>query len=645
MLVGFSWAFGALSAANNEYVFTTGIALGVLFTALLAHLLLAFPTGRLSGRFDRTIAVTFYAAVAIGPLLTYLFDEGDLVSCDGTCPDNVLSIFPNQTIANAIAITYSLVAVALAAAVLVRLVQRWRGASPALRRALLPVLVASAVLISLAILQTFVGFFSEAGARALNWVVLAAVLLLPLAFLYGLTRSRFGATTRRLVAELSEKRQPQEVQDVLRGALRDPTLELGFPAATHDGYVDVHGRPLVLPEDDERRTTTLLGEEILVHDATLRDQPELDEVVDAAHIALERGLSLRSLEASERRSRALLDALPDSMYRVSTDGTFLDFNVSNPARLPAPPDQIIGRNIRELLPLDVAATVLDAAQRALENDTVEVVNYSLDRPEIDYEEPRRHLEARIVVSGPGEALAIVRDVTAMKKSEDALLELAEAQGALRRVATLAAEVGDRERDRLFRSVTEEAARLLGAQSANTVRFAEDGTAMAVGGWAGPGIELIEAGTEVPMDSETPLVHVSRTGEPARIESYEGLPGLLAERLRRVGWRSGVSAPIFVSGRLWGAISAGRTVEEPFPEGAERRIAEFGEIVGIALANAEAREQLSGLAEEQAALSRVAVAVATASRPEVLFDTVTEEVARLLGADAANLVRFDESVEN
>ena len=108
----------------------------------------------------------------------------------------------------------------LAGAVLVRLVQRWRGASPAFRRALLPVLVASAVLITVAILQTLIGFFSEDAARAFNWVVLAAVLLMPLAFLYGLTRSRFGATTRRLVAELSEKRRPDEVQDVLQGTAR-----------------------------------------------------------------------------------------------------------------------------------------------------------------------------------------------------------------------------------------------------------------------------------------------------------------------------------------------------------------------------------------------------------------------------------------
>ena len=643
IIVGFSWFLGALSTVDNAYVFTAGLVLGTLFTALLAHLLLAFPTGRLPERADRVIAATFYAVVLLGPTLAYLFDEGKLTDavCDGPCPDNVLSVAPAQTLATVIAVAYGLLATALAALVLARLVLRWRRASPALRRALSPVFATAAILIGLAVVQTIVGFVSEAAAKTVNWLVLGALLAVPLAFLYGLLRSRFGATTRRLVAELSEKRTPEEVQAVLRRALRDPTLELGYMGSTHPGYVGVDGRPLRIPGDDADRVVTQIGDAILVHDASLLDQPELDEVVHAAHIALERGLSLRLLEESERRAHAVLDAIPDNVYRLSKNGVFLDAHAKGrggyPGELIYPgvaPSSLIGRRIDEVMP-EISDVVLEGIRRALETNEIVSVEYQTTEPN-----GVRDHETRIVRSGEDEVLGIVRDVTGEKKNEEALRELADAQGALRRVATLAAEVGGRERGRLFRGVTEEAARLLGAQSANTVRFAEDGTATAVGGWAAPGVELIAAGTPVPMDSETPLVEVARTGRPARIESYEGLPGDLAARLRRVGWRSGVSAPIFVSGRLWGAITAGRTVEEPFPEGAERRIAEFGEIVGIALANAEAREQLAGLAEEQAALNRVAVAVATASSPEQVFDVVTEEVARLLGADAANLVRFE-----
>ena len=91
----------------------------------------------------------------------------------------------------------------------------------------------------------------------------------------------------------------------------------------------------------------------------------------------------------------------------------------------------------------------------------------------------------------------------------------------------------------------------------------------------------------------------------------------------------------MSGSLWGAVVVSVTGDKTFAETDEDRISEFANLVAVALANAEAREQVAALAEGRAALSRVAVAVATATRPERVFDVVTEEVGRLFGADAAN----------
>ena len=637
ILVGFAWAFGALTTANNDYVFTAGLLLGTVFTAGLGHLFLAFPTGRLTSKTDRWIVGLFYAMVLALPPLVFLFDEGEIstTGCDGPCPDNVLSIVGVQPLANAIAIVYAAGALLLALLVLVRLVVRWRGASPALRRSLAPVYVTAAVLIAIAVFQSIVGFFSEELAEAINWVTLAAILAVPLSFLYGLLRPRLGTATRRLVAELSERRRPAEVQAVLRRTLRDPGLQLGYRAADGGGYVDVDGQPLALPGPDDEQVVTSVGDDVIVHDVALLDQPELDAAIDAAHIALERGLSLASLEASVRHTTALLNAVPDNVYRLRSDGTFLDAKMKRNIAVFGGPEAFIGRKISDILPADIAERLMNAMERVLETGELERVEYALPS-----EGATVHIEARIVRSGDDEVVAMTRDVSDLKRSELAMRVVADEQAALRRVATLAAEVGERESERLFHTVSEEAGYLLDAQTATTIRFSDDGSATVVGSWNAPDVEEIPAGTVVPLDSDTPLVRVSQTGKAARIDSYEGLPGELAERMRSTGRRSGIAAPIFVSGRLWGAVHAGRTTNEPFPDRAEQRIGQFGEIVGIALANAEAREQLAGLAEEQAALSRVALAVATASRPETLFDIVTEEVARLLGADAANLVRFD-----
>ena len=84
IIVGFSWTFGALTSAGNEYLFTAGLVLGTFFTALLAHLFLAFPTGELATRADRWIAIAFYAVAIFLPTLTYVFDEGDLSSTSAT---------------------------------------------------------------------------------------------------------------------------------------------------------------------------------------------------------------------------------------------------------------------------------------------------------------------------------------------------------------------------------------------------------------------------------------------------------------------------------------------------------------------------------------------------------------------------------
>ncbi len=637
IIVGFSWTLGALTAVENEYLFTAGLVLGTLFTAFLAHLFLAFPTGELATRTDRWIAIAFYTAGIFLPALAYVFDEGDLSSnvCDGPCPDNVLAVSPHQTLATGIAIAYAITAVVLALLVLVRLVRRWRSASPALRRALAPVFGTAALLIAVVFLQNVAGIVSEEASDALNWAVLAAVLLVPLSFLYGLLRPRFGATTRRLVAELSEKRTPEEVQDVLRRALRDPSLELGCLSTAGPGYVDVSGDPLELPRGNGDRMATRVGDElVVVHDASLQHQPDFEGGLDAARIALERGLSLRSLAARAPRAGALLEAIPDSMYRVAADGTFLEFRLGETARLPVDSDDLVGMNVREILSPEASDAVFAAMRRALENDTVEVVNYTLQWED----DPLRHLEARIVRSGDDEAVAIVRDITPQKLQEEALQALAEGRAALSRVAVAVATATRPES--VFEVVTEEVGRLFGANAATLFRFDrhDENACVVVGRWSEDGAGTSALGTKVELRGG-PVTRVRRTGLPSRGHVDDADQPELVALLSDLGIKSLVAAPIEVSGALWGAVVVTLTDDDAFADDAEERLVQFGKLVSVALANAQAREDLAALADEQAALSRVAVAVATGELPERLFDAASEEVGRLFGARSAATVRY------
>jgi signal transduction histidine kinase len=80
--------------------------------------------------------------------------------------------------------------------------------------------------------------------------------------------------------------------------------------------------------------------------------------------------------------------------------------------------------------------------------------------------------------------------------------------------------------------------------------------------------------------------------------------------------------------------------EPFPPDTERRVAQFTDLVATAIANAQAREDLRRVADEQAALRRVATLVARAAPPSAVFAAVAGEVGRLLSADMTSLSRYD-----
>jgi signal transduction histidine kinase len=175
-------------------------------------------------------------------------------------------------------------------------------------------------------------------------------------------------------------------------------------------------------------------------------------------------------------------------------------------------------------------------------------------------------------------------------SERAQAALAAEQAALRRIATLVA--GEAASDRVFGQVTTEAARALGAQAASLARFDEDGMVTFVGGWSDSGRLAFPVGSRVRLDETGVLAEIRKTGEPERIDSYEGRPAELVERITDVGYGSATAAPIKVGGRVWGALVAAGRRDTPLPAGSEQQLADFAELVALALANADAYSKLA-----------------------------------------------------
>jgi signal transduction histidine kinase len=229
---------------------------------------------------------------------------------------------------------------------------------------------------------------------------------------------------------------------------------------------------------------------------------------------------------------------------------------------------------------------------------------------------------------------VTRAVPPEPPPDEALRFLADEQAALRRVATLIA--GEAEPADVFEAVAREVAHVLRVPLTSLVRC-ERGVATQVGVWGDQ--NPFPVGTSWPIDEYGVSGRVARTGRPARVD-YEEVPGGIAATLARTaGIRVAVGVPIVVNGEVWGAMMALSAEHAPLPDDTEVRLGRFTELVATAIANAHGRDELRRLAQEQAALRRVATLVAGGAAADVVFDAVCEETGRLIGASNVHLAHY------
>src|SRR3954462_11774033 len=165
--------------------------------------------------------------------------------------------------------------------------------------------------------------------------------------------------------------------------------------------------------------------------------------------------------------------------------------------------------------------------------------------------------------------------------------LAQEQRALRRVATLVASEATPER--VFTAVSEETARVLEVSASAVFRYEGDDTATVVGRHDRDGVGVFRVGDRILADDNTAIGRARDSGLPARIENYFAIDTDVARSMRDVGYRSTVGAPIFVSGIPWGAIAI--AARDALPADNEARLMGFCELVSLAVASAQAREDL------------------------------------------------------
>jgi signal transduction histidine kinase len=233
----------------------------------------------------------------------------------------------------------------------------------------------------------------------------------------------------------------------------------------------------------------------------------------------------------------------------------------------------------------------------------------------------------------------------VEASRDELSVLARQQAALRRVATLVARgVSPSE---VFSAVADEMACCLGVMHATVSRYDADETCVPLAVYHEGRLRNVPEDLRLPLEGDNVAAMVLRSGGPARMDSHENASGLHAARIREIGVRSAVGVPIIVGGRVWGGAIVGSSAPEPLLPDTEARIGDFSELVATAIANAATRAELQSrrddlqvLADQQAALRRVATLVARGANPSEVFSAVATELARVLAVQNAVVWRYE-----
>ena len=236
----------------------------------------------------------------------------------------------STALARAAGFALGLSAAAVATVVFIRLIRRFRAASPPLRRVIGPVYFFTLIALIGLVTSNLAWTFDENAGLAIEIAALAALALMPVAFLAGILRTRLQrAGIADLVIALGNG---QPLRDALADALGDPSLGLAYWSSQRQAWVDEEGRTMTEPiargahaatfvENDGKRVAALL------HDRSLADQrPLVDAVAATAGLAFEKERLQAELRAQYRFLETIIDTAPSLLSVVDTEGRIRNFN-------------------------------------------------------------------------------------------------------------------------------------------------------------------------------------------------------------------------------------------------------------------------------------------------------------------------------
>ena len=294
---------------HNPLAFTVGNLTQEMNGPALAHLALAWPSGRLRYRLERGVVTAEYGWTLASTLISMLFWNPRFSGCNASCPANLLLVHSSQPALNAVGYADLPVSLALTGVVLGLIVRHWRLARGWSRRVTTPLLWISVAVVAESVMQNVT---SDLNLPVSSFVLKVAPLILlagPALFVASTLRARMarGAVGTAIVG-LEPGATPGRLRDALAQALGDSTLQLAFRLPDGAGYRDTAGEAVDLLQVGPGRAVTPLpgtDDAALVHDAGLEQEPRLVGLTaSAARMALEHSRLQAEVQAQLEQVRA-----------------------------------------------------------------------------------------------------------------------------------------------------------------------------------------------------------------------------------------------------------------------------------------------------------------------------------------------------
>gem|GEM_PF-877941 len=357
--------------------------------------------------------------------------------------------------------------------------------------------------------------------------------------------------------------------------------------------------------------------------------------------------TLLALQKSEARIRALLEAMPDMIFELSTGGIFVDFIPSPDSRPLLPPQDFLGRNIREIMPPEVASSALFAIRRAQETGQLHAFGYQLP-----IGDEIRSYEARVMALPGKNVICIVRDITLQKQleqyREDLIneLEIKTAESETLR-ESLASIVGTFEFTEIINRILGQIKRVVPYDTASVWRV--DGKQ-----------QIIIAGVDLPTELTTGTMLTVNENNSAHPLIIGELPYILNNNVqeeltdfhnpRDAYVNSWLAVPLKTRGKIIGLIALDGRQKDQFNTHHAEMAVTFANQVAIALENAslfyesqielEARKDLiaeleAKNAEAETLRESTAIVAATLEIPDTV-QRILEQLKRVIPYDSASV---------